>query len=147
MGGQKRKLLVGISLDFGGYEWRCRTDTRLSPILGTGVWRSLEACEEQVRRYGRRWDESQQSPWYCYKDGDVFVQGWYNDLASWRAKLEWIKAKDLGGIGVWILDGANDPPERREALRTFMKSHGVSTPIPIHSIRPRSTMMDAFGSV
>ena len=31
MGVRKEKLLPGVSLDFGGYEWRCRTDAPLSP--------------------------------------------------------------------------------------------------------------------
>ena len=45
MGGHKEKLLVGVSLKFGGYEWLCRTDQRLAPILDRGTWRSLEECE------------------------------------------------------------------------------------------------------
>jgi hypothetical protein len=48
MGGQKRKLLPGVSVDFGGYEWRCRTDLRLSPILAKGVPKTLAECEEQA---------------------------------------------------------------------------------------------------
>src|SRR5207302_3566185 len=71
MGGAKDRLLVGVSLDFGGYEWRCRTDTRLSPILGPGTRRPLADCEAAARQYGRRWDPLQRSPWYVHKDGDA----------------------------------------------------------------------------
>src|SRR5205823_1767555 len=84
MGGRKEKLLPGVSLSFGGYEWRCRTAERLSPTLGRGVPKSLAECEEQARRHTKRWDEAQQSPWYVYAEGDGFVQGWYNDLPAWQ---------------------------------------------------------------
>jgi spore germination protein YaaH len=120
MGGAKEKLLLGVSLDFGGYEWRCRTDTPLSPILGKGISRSLAECEEQTKLHGSRWDDLQKSPWYGYREGDAFVQGWYNDLRAWKAKLDWIREQQLGGIGVWALDGVNDPPQRWQALRHFI---------------------------
>lgn len=120
MGGKKEKLLVGVSVNFGGYEWRCRTDQRLSPIVGRGILKSLAECEQKARKHGQRWDDEQQSPWYCYKEGDAFVQGWYNDLKAWQAKLDWIKQQQLGGIGIWVLDGVNDPPERWQALRAYV---------------------------
>jgi spore germination protein YaaH len=55
--------------------------------------------------------------WYCYRDGDAFVQGWFNDAKAWTAKLRWVKEQDLGGIGIWVLDGTNDSPERWQVLR------------------------------
>jgi spore germination protein YaaH len=122
MGGRKEKLLPGVSLDFAGYEWRCRTEERLSPILGRGVSKSLAECEEKARLHGQRWDTEQQSPWYCYRDGDAFVQGWYNDTRAWTAKLDWVKAQGLGGIGIWVLDGVADPPERWQVLRAYRGS-------------------------
>ena len=117
MGGHKQKLLLGVSLNFGGYEWRCRTDERLSSTLGKGVWRSLSDCEAAVRQHGLRWDDAQQSAWYCYRDGDAFVQGWFNGAKAWTAKLRWVKEQDLGGIGIWVLDGVTDPPDRWQVLR------------------------------
>ncbi len=117
MGGHKEKLLAGVSLQFGGYEWRCRTDQRLAPILAKGVWCSLAECEDKARAHGRRWDDLQHSPWYCHPDGDGFVQGWYNDAAAWKAKLDWGRAQQLGGIGIWVLDGVQDPPALWELLK------------------------------
>jgi spore germination protein YaaH/predicted DNA-binding transcriptional regulator AlpA len=119
MGGHKEKLLVGVSLKSGGYEWRCRTDQRLAPILDKGTWRSLEECEDKAREHGARWDERQKSSWYCYPDGDAFVQGWFNDARAWQAKLSWIDEQGLGGLGVWVLDGANDPPATWELLHRY----------------------------
>ena len=53
---------------------------------------------------------------------DVFVQGWYSDPEAWNARLAWIRGEGLGGIGVWVLDGAHDPPERWEALRAYLRA-------------------------
>src|SRR5207253_4214828 len=97
MGGRKENLLPGISLDFGGYEWRCRTDRPLSPTLAPGARKTLAECRDQARKHGERWDAAQQSPWYCYPDGNAFIQGWYNDERAWNAKLKWIRAQCLGG--------------------------------------------------
>lgn len=119
MGDRREKLLPGCSVSFGGFEWRCRTGERLSPAMDSGAVRSLAECEEQAARHGRRWDEAQASPWYCYPDGGAFVQGWYNDVPAWKAKLEWIRQERLGGVGVWVLDGVDDPPGRWEALAGF----------------------------
>src|SRR5262249_40926237 len=103
MDGERAKLLPGVSLKFGGYEWRCRTGDRLSPTLSPGAWKTLAQCREQVRLHGERWDRDQQSPWYCYPEGDAFIQGWYNDPRAWSAKLAWIQEQRLGGIGLWVL--------------------------------------------
>ena len=46
---------------------------------------------------------------------------WYNDERAWNAKLGWIRAQGLGGIGLWVLDGLHDPPERWAALRRFRR--------------------------
>src|SRR5438552_12790860 len=69
MGGKKEKLLVGVSVDFGGYEWRCRTNARLSPTVGPGAAKSLTECEATARQYGRRWDDLQRSAWYVHQEG------------------------------------------------------------------------------
>ena len=119
MGGHKEKLLVGVSLKLGGYEWRCRTDQPLAPIVNKGTWRPLEECEAKSREHGARWDEQQKSSWYCYPDGGAFVQGWFNDAHAWQAKLDWIGEQQLGGIGIWVLDGANDPFATWELLRRY----------------------------
>jgi spore germination protein YaaH len=119
LGGQRRKLLVGVSLDFGGHEWRCRTDQPLSPTLDRGARRSIAECEAAARTHGRRWHEQQAAPWYVFPEGPGFIQGWYLDLPAWQTRLRWIRDQQVGGIGVWVLDGKADPPERWQALQSL----------------------------
>jgi spore germination protein YaaH len=136
MGGRKEQLLPGVSLSFGGYEWRCRTAERLSPTIGRGVAKTFEECEAQARQHGKRWDSAQQSPWYAYPDGDAFIQGWYNDRGAWKAKLDWIASQGLGGIGLWVLDGVTDPPDRWLLLRDFLR-------VPASRVRPMAPAADS----
>jgi hypothetical protein len=65
------------------------------------------------------WDDLQQSPCYCYREEGAFVQGWFNDEQAWRLKLNWVKEKGLGAIGLCALDGVNDSPERGPVLRAL----------------------------
>ena len=105
----RAKLLLGINaFPFAGYEFRCRTEQRLSPTLGPGRRRPFAEMEAQARLHGARWDEAQQSAWYAFREGDAWVQGWYDTARSWRAKLAYIDRQGLGGAGIWVLDGAGD---------------------------------------
>ncbi|MEK7406142.1 MAG: glycosyl hydrolase family 18 protein [Acidobacteriota bacterium] len=116
--GRRDKLLLGVSaFPWPGYEFRCRTPERLSPILERGVSRPLDYLEAQARKYGKRRDWKQQAAWYVYQDGDQFVQGWYDDEQSWAAKLDYVNQEELGGVGIWVLDGASDAPAMWDLLR------------------------------
>ncbi len=119
MGGSSEKLLLGISLSFGGHEWTTRTDQPLSPTIGKPTPLTLDQAHAAAKQYGRQWDEKQQSPWYRYSAAGQFHQGWYNDPESWRAKLKWVKDQKLPGIAIWVIDAANDPMERWELLREY----------------------------
>lgn len=117
-GGQKDKLLLGVwSFPWNGFEFRCRTAERLSPILERGTSQPFEFMEAQAQQYGKRWDWQQQSAWYVYQNGDDFVQGWYDDAASWSAKLDYVNQEGLGGVGIWVLRGGHDAPAMWEMLR------------------------------
>ncbi len=130
-GWNRNKLLLGISsLQMGGYEFRCRTAQRNSPILAAGTRRPLDWLEQQAAIYGRRWDYLQQSAWYCYKEADHFVQGWYDDAAAFRAKLDYANSRGLGGVGMWVLDGTADHPEMWPALRAAFLAPREQQPPP-----------------
>jgi spore germination protein YaaH len=119
LGGRTDKLLVGIpSFPSPGYEFRCATAERLSPIIGRGSRKAFEELEAQARTYGRRWDSKQQSAWYVYQDGEQYVQGWYDDEHSWAARLDYVNQEQFGGVGIWVLDGSADSSAMWDMLRT-----------------------------
>jgi spore germination protein YaaH len=74
--------------------------------------------EALARVYGRRWDARQHSAWYVYRDGEQYVQGWYDDEHSWAARLDYVNQEQYGGVGIWVVNGAADSPAMWEMLRT-----------------------------
>lgn len=115
---RKSKLLLGInSFPWAGYEFRCESAGRLATAIGRARTQPFEYMERQAALYGKRWDWRQQSAWYVYRDGEQFVQGWYDDEHSWAAKLDYVNQEELGGVGIWVVDGTNDSPAMWEMLR------------------------------
>ena len=57
-----------------------------------------------AQRYGRRWDDTGQVPWFAFRDsGGGWRQGYYDDPASLRVKYHAVLRHDLAGIGIWHL--------------------------------------------
>ncbi len=123
-GGRNDKILLGISVVLGGTEWRCRSDQPLSPIYPL-IEKPRRITAEQARAnaatHGRRFEPRQQEPWYCYREGDHFVQGWYEDEESFAAKLDLAGRFDLQGVCLWVLDGVKEPPETYRLLREHLR--------------------------
>jgi spore germination protein YaaH len=116
---ERAKLLLGVnSFPWPGYEFlRCRSQERLSTTIERGQTRPYDYLEAQAARYGRRWDFKQQAAWYVYRQGEEFIQGWYDDDHSWAAKLDYVNQEQLGGAGIWVVDGLNDSPAMWNMLR------------------------------
>ncbi|MGD0090983.1 MAG: glycosyl hydrolase family 18 protein [Planctomycetota bacterium] len=130
-GGKKEKLVLGISNNRGGTEWKCHSDQPLASIYPLlGKWRSLSALEAlaNAEKHGRKFDPQQQAPWYCYQEGDHFVQGWYEDDESLGAKMKLAAAKGVAGICIWVLDGAKEPPENFKLIHTHLLGKQDGTP-------------------
>ena len=119
-GGRADKLLLGISNDLGGTEWTCRTNQPLSPIIGRPRPLTPEQARANAVTHGRRFDAVQKAPWYCFAEGDDFVQGWYEDEESLATKLHLARAVGLQGVCVWVLDGAHEPPATFELVHRCM---------------------------
>jgi spore germination protein YaaH len=118
-GGRADKLLLGIANDRGGTEWTCRGPDALSPIVGDPRPLSPEEARARAVEYGRRFHSEQQEPWYRHPDGDLWVQGWYEDDESLKAKLDLAAARGVGGVCVWVLDGAAEPPSTFDLLKAY----------------------------
>ena len=123
-GGRKEKLLLGISNNRGGTEWTCRSDQPLAniyPLIAKPRALSAEEAREGAARHGRKFHPKQKVPWYSYREGDHFVQGWYEDDESYGAKLDLAERYDLGGICIWVLDGAGEPPSTFMLIREHLQ--------------------------
>ena len=83
-----------------GYDWT------LPFVAGESKAERLSnpAAEARALRYGAviRFDETAQSPFYLYTDGlGREHEVWFENAASWRAKLNMIPEFGLSGIGIW----------------------------------------------
>ena len=121
-GGRRDKLLLGIANDLGGTEWTCKSDRPLAPIVGRPRKLSPSEARANAAKYGRRFDPHHQVPWYCYRQGDQWIQGWYEDEESLAAKLKMARRLSIQGICLWVLDGANEPPQTFQLIREHLIS-------------------------
>jgi GH18 family chitinase len=115
-GGRADRILLGLSNDYGGTEWDARGPDALAPIAGAPRRLTAEEARTNAAARGRMFHPEQQVPWYRYEEGDHFVQGFYEDEESIRAKLDHVRAQGLLGVCVWVLDGASEPPITFELL-------------------------------
>jgi hypothetical protein len=124
--GRKDKLLLGIATSRGGIEWDCRGVGPLSPIIGEPRPLSPEEARANAVKYGRMFDPVQQYSWYRYrrKNGEGWVQGWYEDDESLQAKLTFARGRGFGGVCIWALDGAREPAETFSLLRKYRGDSG-----------------------
>jgi spore germination protein YaaH len=100
-----------MSLPLYGYEWPVVSDEIGSPTRGPGVTVPYAApsdvlagaprAEERRREYVIRRDPVSRTPWYSFEDDDGWVQGWFDDAESIRAKYDFVRARGLGGVAIF----------------------------------------------
>ena len=96
----REKIYLGIP--YYGYDWPLpfrQGETRARSISNqTAVTLALEERAEI------QYDETAQSPWFCYTAGDGAVhEVWFEDARSLAAKLGLIREYGLHGAGYWSL--------------------------------------------
>lgn len=79
------------------------------PVIGAPRPLKPEDARASAARHGRRFDREQKAPWYAYRDGKRWRQGWYEDDESYAAKLDLVGEYGLGSVCLWVLDGASEP--------------------------------------
>jgi spore germination protein YaaH len=121
-GGRKEKLLLGIAIDQGGTEWLTKSDKPLGHVIAKPRPVSAKQALANAEKFGRRFDPQQKEPWYCYQRGEGWVQGWYEDDQAFAAKLELTREQGIGGVCLWVLDGADDQHAVLELTRKYLKS-------------------------
>lgn len=113
LGVPRSKILM--SVPFFGYEWPTVSDAAGALTRGVGSEISFAplpanlvpavtaSAMARIRQYGARRDQVTGSPYYVYKNGTGWFQGWFEDDESMSAKFEFIKKQGLAGVAVFPL--------------------------------------------
>jgi len=119
----RRKLVMGLPLY--GYEWSVASDEPGAESVAPGVIApyaagpdvvpELPRAREQAERHGLLRDPVSGSPYYVFRLPSGWVQGWFEDEESLAAKIEFVRARGLGGVAFFPL--AYGTPALFEALR------------------------------
>jgi len=111
-----RKLVMSVPLY--GYEWPVESGDIGSATRGTGqtvpyaapenVLPDAPRAEAQGREHGVRRDPVSGTPWYSFQGEDGWVQGWFDDAESLRAKYDFVQSRGLGGIAIFPMAYGTD---------------------------------------
>lgn len=106
-----RKLVM--SLPLYGYEWPVDGAGRGAATLGEGVTvpyvtppamlGGAPSAREQAALHGTERDGESGTPWYRYEANDGWRQGWFDDADSLARKVDFVRARGLGGIAIFPL--------------------------------------------
>lgn len=104
---------IVMSVPYYGYEWPTTSDAPGAATRGPGTFTTyaplpvgqdaglLASAREQAAAHGLRRDPASQSPYYAYRDSSGWRQGWYEDAVSLRAKYDFVKRQQLGGVAIF----------------------------------------------
>ncbi|MBP9670350.1 hypothetical protein KBD75_03055 [Candidatus Woesebacteria bacterium] len=98
-----RKVLLGIP--FYGYEWDTIDGTKYSPVESKGSVASLERIDSMLndRTLELIWDRNTLTPYGISTESGQTSQIYFENEASIRLKIEFVKSARLGGIAIWAL--------------------------------------------
>ena len=122
---------VILGLPWYGRAWSTtgsgvRATTQSGLKYGSSTAVNYESLPGLVRRHGRRWDAREASPYLVYRRENCtgthgcvtsWRQVYYDDKASFAARLQLVDDYGLRGAGVWALGYDGDNPELFRALR------------------------------
>jgi len=126
---QRDKLILG--LPYYGKEWPAEGPEPGASTTGEGVSRVYEVAEPLAQTYGKlRSSEYGEIPWYRYKSGDEWKQGWYDDSLSLSLKYQLALQEDVQGIGIWALGYDGSRTELWGALEDHFTADSIPPPTP-----------------
>jgi chitinase len=101
-----------LALPFYGNIWETRTGSKGSKVnyfVGSRTIDYIKSEMDSEKSIDMLYDSISQSAWYSYvvkdsrKNKRQFRQLWFDNDASFAAKLEMIKDSNLTGLGIWAL--------------------------------------------
>ena len=100
---KSEKILLGIP--FYGYEWDTVDASKYSPVESKGVTASLERIEQMLndKTLELVWDRNTLTPYGIASESGQISQIYFENAASMKLKLDFVKSSGLGGIAIWAL--------------------------------------------
>ncbi|XP_048457517.1 di-N-acetylchitobiase-like [Rhincodon typus] len=131
LGVDPKKLILG--LPWYGYDYPCEHfyepgRCKLKKFTSKGAPCSSQIANQveykQIMQMlprsitGRYWDDNYKSPYFVYKDKDVYHEVWYDDPESLSLKSSIVKKLKLGGVGAWFGNSLNYSENPTAAMQT-----------------------------
>ncbi len=105
-----------------GYDWPTNSPNKKASTLGAGSVLYYPDAKQNVIEYSRLWDTESLNAWYRYQTVDgIWHQAWYEDPESAFYKYQFIKSKNLAGVGIWALGMDNTNKDIWNVLEEFVR--------------------------
>lgn len=103
------KLILAVP--YYGYDWPNDVSSPSADMVKALPYAEIA---EQSKDLKISWDETSQTPYFTYKDGDQTRTVHFDNVRSLGIKYDFINKKDLKGVGIWTLgyDGQNQDLEK-----------------------------------
>ena len=106
------KLIAGFP--YYGIDWPVSSSTRMASTTAKGSSRFYNVVKnnylDTMQASNVFFDATYATPWYRYYNGTAWRQTWHDDSLSLAMKYDSVKAKNIGGVGMWAL--GYDVPEQ-----------------------------------
>lgn len=112
-----------------GYDWPVNSPNKKASTLGAGSVLYYPDAKLNVVEYSRLWDNELLNAWYRYQTVDgTWRQAWYEDPQSAFYKYQFIKSKNLAGVGIWALGMDNTNKDIWYVLEEFVRDTNLVFP-------------------
>jgi spore germination protein YaaH len=116
LGVPRRRIVMAVPLY--GYQWPVSSEDPGAPATGPAVAIPLTAPPDvlpelpraiaQAEAHGARRDPASGSPYYVFREGAGWQQGWFEDAESLAAKYDFVRRRGLGGVALFPLAYADE---------------------------------------
>ncbi|MBM4174664.1 MAG: T9SS type A sorting domain-containing protein [Ignavibacteria bacterium] len=112
-----------------GYDWPTSSQNKKASTTGTGSVLYYPDAKANALEYSRLWDTESLNAWYRYQTTTgSWRQAWYEDPESAFYKYQFIKSKNLVGVGMWALGMDNTNKDIWRVLEEFVKDTSLVFP-------------------
>jgi len=129
------KIILGVP--YYGRAWSTETDDPNAltlPQNSTNGYSSAifyETAVEAAAQYGRRWDATEQAPWFAYQRSECgscplhWREGYYDDAQSLGARYDMVNRLGIRGTGIWALGYDGTRGELWDVLAAKFRDDGT----------------------